>query len=347
MSWRSPESFPPGNGEWEVKERTTTRRIGDEDVKAYVEKVSSQMGLGGPLIASPTTAQFLPPIRVPELQDAILSSVAGKLKVLAWIALSGSLLCALALAAPQLKDASTVARMAALMALIAAYWFYNHRVASRDRPIYLEWSIFLDWQRRCAGASHYVAMGVIGAFGLLQLGYTVAGYEPEAVFYDLGVVFALVDQGEYWRFLIGPFLHAGFSHWALNFLLCLLALPYLTPFKDRWSVLLIGYASIVLSGVVVYAQYRLGFAANQRVDSFAGVSALIYFACGFAIANTMRNKDWYPRQYTRGLVVSTIILLASPHVMASNISFAAHATGLVVGLLAGLIFNPSQLRSRS
>jgi hypothetical protein len=293
--WRSPDSFPAGNGEWGVAQGPATKPISEEDAKGYARTVSSRMGAGGPLISSPATSHFLPPIRVPELQAFILSQIVARLKSLAGIALSFALVCVVLLAARP-NDSFTVARLAALLALIAAFWLYNYRVASRDQATYLEWSIYLDWQKRFAGANYYVPLAVIGAFGLLQLGYAIAGYDRDALFHKFGVVFASIDQGEYWRFLCGPFLHAGAMHWTVNFLLCLLALPYLTPFKNQLRVLLLGYAATVLSAVAVYAQFKSGFGSNHLGDSFAGVSAFIYFVCGFAIANTVANKDWYPRR---------------------------------------------------
>jgi membrane associated rhomboid family serine protease len=341
MDWRSSDCFPAGTGEWAVAQGPATGRISEEEAKRYARTVSSRMGAGGPLISSPATSCFLPAIRVPELQDFILSLVAVKLKGLAWLALSLALISALLLAASP-DDAATVARTAVLLALIAAFWFYNHRVASRDRSTYLEWSIYLDWQTRCAGANYYLPLAAIGAFGLLQLGFAFGGYDRDFLFYKFGVVFASIDQGEYWRFFIGPFLHAGVAHWALNFVLCLLVLSYLTPYKNRWSVLLLGYMAIVLSAVAVYAQYKWGI--GHVTDSFAGVSALIYFACGFTIANATSSKDWYPRRYVSGLAVSTIILLVSPHIVSGNISFVAHATGLFAGLFAGPFYKPGAIR---
>jgi membrane associated rhomboid family serine protease len=339
MDWRSSDTFPAGNGEWAVARNAATTVISEEDAKVFAKAVSSRMGAGGPLISSPAAGRFLPPIRVPELQAYIVSLIASKLKSLALIAISFALVCALLLA-KRPNDAPMVARMAGLLALIAAFWFYNYRVASRDRATYLEWSIYLDWQKRFAGANYYVPLVVVGAFGLLQLACFAAGYDRDVLFYEFGVVFASIDRGEYWRFLVGPFLHASATHWTLNFVLCLLVLPYLTPYKNRWGVLLLGYAATVLSAAAVYAQFKSGFGSNHLGDSFAGVSAFIYFVCGFAIANTVANQVWYPRRYVSGLAVSTFILLASPHVVNGSISFVAHATGLIVGLCAGLFFKP-------
>lgn len=345
MDWRGTDIFPAGNGEWAVAKGAATAPISEADARALAKAVSSRMGAGGPLISSPATSRFLPPIRVPELQALILSLVAGKLKMLAWIALSFALVCAILLVVKPPNDASMVARVAILLTLIAAFWFYNQRVASRDQATYLQWSIYLDWQSRSAGANYYLPLGVIAAFGLLQLGFSIAGFDRDFLFHRFGVAFAPIEQGEYWRFLIGPFLHAGAGHWTLNFVLCLLVLPYLTPYRNRMGVLLLGYAAIVLSAVAVYGQFEWGFGSNSAVDSFAGVSALVFFACGFTIANAIANPSWYPDKYVSGLAVTSAILLVSPHVVDGNISFVAHATGLLVGLVGGLFFKPEATKS--
>jgi membrane associated rhomboid family serine protease len=330
MDWRDTSQFPASDGTWAVVDGKTRRDVSQPDIARTARKVGSQLGVGGPLVASPSTQRFLPAIRVPELQDSVLASVTSGLKVLAWIALAVSVLGAALLLVLKANDTATVVRTAILAALISGYWFFQHRVATRDRATFLEWTIFLDWQRRFAGLNLRLPLAVIAAFGLLQLAAAVAGLDRDFLFYKFGVVFASIDQGEYWRFLIGPFLHASVAHWAMNLAFCLLVLPYLTPFKDQWGVLLIGYAAIVLSAVGAYA--------FDAADSFAGVSALIYYACGFAITNALANKDWYPRQYTTGLVVSTLILVASPHVVSGSISFTAHAIGLLTGLVAGRFF---------
>jgi membrane associated rhomboid family serine protease len=342
--WRSSSLFPASSGEWGVKEGDTAKRISEEDARGNVSKVSSQMGIGGPLMSSPSTAHFLPPIRVPEMQEPILSLVAHKLKGLAWFALAVSLLCALLLLAPQLKDASIVARTAGLLALVAGFWFFSYWIASHRRSIYLEWTIYLDWQRRFAGANLYLPLAVIVAFGLLQLGFSFAGHDRDELFFRFGVIFESIDRGEYWRFFVGPFLHADASHLALNLLFCLLVLPYLTPYRRRWDVLLLAYGAVVLSGVVVYLQHKSGI-GSISTGGFAGISALIYFACGFALANTLAHRSWYPPRYATWLLVSTVILLASPHIVDGSISFTAHATGLVVGLIAGPLFSPNERKT--
>jgi membrane associated rhomboid family serine protease len=338
--WRGLDAFPTSTGEWAVREKSATVPISAADAQRFVKKIAAQMGVGGPLISSPSTKHFLPAVRVPELQGPILANVASGLKTLSWVAFSLALLCAGLLATGRASAPDVITRTTGLLVLIAAFWFYNHRVAARDPAIYRDWAIYLDWQRRFAGANLRVPLAVIAVFGLLQWGFSLAGYERDFLFHRFGVVFADIDRGEWWRLLVGPFLHASATHWALNFVLCLLVLPYLTPFRNRWGVLLLAYGSVVFSAVAVFAQSRFGL-ATIYTDSFAGVSALVYFACGFALSNAWRCQDWYPARHASSLFVITLILLASPHVLGDQISFVAHAAGLLVGLAAGSTYKPT------
>ncbi len=157
--------------------------------------------------------------------------------------------------------------------------------------------------------------------------------------YRLGaLVPAEVAAGAWWRLLTATFLHFGFVHLLLN----MLALAVLGPFVERqlgWiryslSYLAVGVGSMTTITILAMqglSRTTLALGASGAVMGLIGVEA------GILLLLWRRRPSRFVGQRLRllGLIVAlqTFFDLTMPH-----ISFVGHISGVVLGLIAGLIF---------
>jgi rhomboid protease GluP len=142
---------------------------------------------------------------------------------------------------------------------------------------------------------------------------------------------ALIEQGQYWRWVSSAFLHTGFWHLAFN----LSGLWVLGKILEPW-----------IGGLRWFAIFVLGGLAGSMASSFAGVTQSDGASGGgFALIGALWVLGW--RVWDRldahdqkllgpvlsgFLVLNLVMGLALPFVDA-----AAHAGGLVLGVVAGLV----------
>jgi rhomboid protease GluP len=142
----------------------------------------------------------------------------------------------------------------------------------------------------------------------------------------------MLDRGEYWRIFAAMFLHANVLHWAANsWALYQLGALYEAMFGTRRFLLV-----YLVTGVCA----SIASSLNVKYAS-VGASGAIMGILGAFIFSIRRSPQWRHEPWTKGLVSQLMfwaaVNLAIGFYASEYIDNVAHVTGLVSGLLLGLI----------
>jgi len=156
--------------------------------------------------------------------------------------------------------------------------------------------------------------------------------------------YAVVVQGEYWRFFTALFLHAGAAHLFFN----LFALYVLGPPLER-SIGALRFAACYLisgfgssAGVVLLTVFGLVHAA-QVVGASGCVMGIVGAWAGFLI-----RHHHVPRARQRLANIAMIVVIQVAFDLSTpQVSMAAHLCGLITGFFAGLALAPKKIPSKT
>jgi membrane associated rhomboid family serine protease len=138
---------------------------------------------------------------------------------------------------------------------------------------------------------------------------------------------SLIDGGEWWRFASAMFLHAGWVHLLFN----VMALHYLGRIVEN-ALGVSGFLLIYFGGGLLASYFSYLYSDNLSVGASGSVFALL----GSAAAYGLYNRNRIPPRLKRFLVVSPLVWIGinvAFSLSIPNIDLAAHAGGLVVGIL--------------
>lgn len=146
------------------------------------------------------------------------------------------------------------------------------------------------------------------------------------------IVPGMLQRGEYWRIVAAMFLHANVLHWAANsWALYQLGALYEAMFGTR-RFLLVYFVTGACASI----------ASSLKVtEASVGASGAILGILGAFIFSIRRSPQWRHEPWTKGLVSQLMfwagINLAIGFYASEYIDNVAHVTGLVSGLLLGLL----------
>ena len=138
---------------------------------------------------------------------------------------------------------------------------------------------------------------------------------------------ALIDGGEWWRFASAMFLHAGWVHLFFN----VMALHYLGRIVEN-ALGVSGFLLIYFGGGIVAGFFSYLYSTSLSVGASGSVFALL----GASAAYGLYNRNRIPQRMKRFLVVSPVVWIGLNIVLSlsiPNIDVAAHAGGLIVGVI--------------
>ncbi|CAL9661406.1 Rhomboid protease GlpG [Actinosynnema sp. ALI-1.44] len=158
--------------------------------------------------------------------------------------------------------------------------------------------------------------------------------EQAPLFGDFGLwPWAVVVDGEWWRFVTNAFTHFGFLHLALNMVWLAILGWLLEPAFGTARFLAVSVLSILGCGAAVYLFGNPGSIG-------AGASGLVYGLMG-AVLVAMRPMGFNP-----GVVLPVFVLNVVSSFTLPGASLLGHAGGFVAGaaVTAGLVFAPREKR---
>lgn len=193
--------------------------------------------------------------------------------------------------------------------------------------------LLLDWFT----PNIYVCWIVLGINILVFVAMLLSGFNP-----DKGSPEALlkwgadygpltVTRGEWWRVLTCCFVHLGFVHLGFN----MVVLYQIGPFMER---LLGNIGFLIVYLVAGVAGAVCGLAVHPYIIS-AGASGAIFGLYGALIGFLALRRDSIPGPALKKILKSAVIFLvynAVYGVLRSGTDLAAHAGGLIGGLICGV-----------
>ncbi|HKP54825.1 MAG TPA: rhomboid family intramembrane serine protease [Chloroflexia bacterium] len=144
-----------------------------------------------------------------------------------------------------------------------------------------------------------------------------------------GLVKDAVWEGEVWRLLTGPLLHANFLHLYFN-VLTLLVLGSVVEAMAGWAL----FSLLLLLSIVSGSIFSLLLLPATSVGVSGGLMGLI----GFLTMLGYFHRKHLPPGFLRSMLYSIALIAALGVIAFSYIDNAAHLGGLVAGVILGLVF---------
>ncbi len=285
---------------------------------------------------SPETPEMVPPWEVPFVLDALRNEIAGRARRELRITTGGSAALVLAfwaLTPPMLALMLTGVVGALLVLLIGSV---RRRVRQAERLSAEELSRGFDAlvEQRTEEALPIPATRSlalpIAAVGAVQLFAFAASIEAGSLHREA------VAAGEGWRLLTAPMLHGGILHFWMNYAaLENLGRTMETRGPRAW-VPLVFLASALAGGAA-------SLALPPDVRS-VGASGGLMGMFGFLAVMGFRRKRDLPEGFLKGLLINIAFIAVVGAAAYQFIDNAAHAGGLLAGVLIGLLAVPGDAR---
>lgn len=297
--------------------------------KNRVEKAVSGWHVFDPLIvATPESSKFLPPIFVPEFAETLHANILAKHK---FALVSFVLIFLVFFAALYLMHSPLVYRLAPLIPFVSFHLYFDTYCVHRSKELIQERSLFVHWvfTQKNIFLKFFIAAMVIA--GLLQCFYQWKFGTVDELVIKYGMHFASVNPGEWWRAIVGPFIHASPLHWLGNFLFGIIAIG-LAGAMGKKS--LIGNFLVFSTFSVLAVQFlRLGV----HTDAIVGISGGIFGVFGWVIGFSVREREKFPRFFWVTMLSFSVMTVVMSTLMSANGSQTAHVAGLLLGVTFGLI----------
>lgn len=326
MDWRNLERLPEASGEtWQARRGRGPVFTDKRAIDAAAAKWSPLDPL---LVCPPGGRRFVPVLAVDEYRDIVRRSYHKR--QLAVIVVLVVFAAGLAVSGWAVGRASALYTSLAALA-IAGFGALEYCLSVKQPDVLFDRALLRLWvgERGRAYAVGWAVMML--AAGALQLAgeHMLGGHEP--LILKLGAVHARILDGELWRLVVGPFLHADAAHWMGNLALLVFAGAIAGALMGRASIVLFVGASSF--GALVSTL----LASRTHTDAYLGVSAGIFALLGWCAGAALRRPARFPRHFAAtalGFGAMSFVVAAVLNPQASNLG---HAAGLIAGLACGAV----------
>ncbi len=183
----------------------------------------------------------------------------------------------------------------------------------------------------------WVTIGII-AINIIISAFVFFGGDTNNPVYmiDCGALYcpAIVEHGEYWRFLSAAFLHFGFMHLFHNMFMFACIGPYLEKAVGHFRFLVLYLLSALAGTVLSFTSMLLEAEGEAGVS--AGASGAIFGVMGGLFWVVIRNKGKYEGMTLRGFVIM-IVLCLYYGIVTAGVDNWAHVGGMLMGFLSAII----------
>jgi len=279
------------------------------------------------LVAPPGSAKFKNVLDIAGLSETAFRSAKRGHK----ISMSVAFTTAVAFTALYIFKADEKAAELALVSLVLTLFFIaDYKITVANLESLKRRANFVNKTFEFGGLLYYwLALMLFIGFAQLAL---MQLYGLDEVYIQFGAFFESITEGEAWRFLTGPYLHSGFSHWITNLLFLTLAVPVSAAMSQSGSIV-----AFVLGNIFAcIAMYILKLVGLNSADVYVGVSAGLYAMLGLAMGIAFFTKD---RDTELGFTIALFLgmSLIITAVMNPNAANAAHVTGVLAGIIIALL----------
>ena len=348
--WARPDAFPEAGPGWGWVDRKG-RRIPCSSFEELSNTIVKDAGARVDLVWTPDAPGLVLPEEIPALHAALRDArirwaqweiEEGKRQMLMFGAALGLMLAWHGLRTGHILSSGTMG-LALLLFLILGFipWYQGRKRLRRarvwaagemaaDAPV-LRFETWLAIQKAPATRLLLALMALVG---LAQVWVEVRSPSPFGITVAMaGLTKHAGHAADGWRLLTAPFLHGHWLHWLMN----ASALAYLGKRVEtfaRWPHLVLSF--LVAAWIGGEASAR--FVATQSVGASGGLMGLL----GFLLVFETLHRRLVPESSRRRLVGGVVLTAAIGFVFHRFIDNAAHAGGLVAGMVyAALVFPKS------
>jgi membrane associated rhomboid family serine protease len=348
--WERDDAFPEAGPGWGWVDRRG-RRVPCAGFEELSEAIVNDAGARVDLVWTPAAKGYVLPEEVAELFPAMREArirwarwdiSEGKRQMLVFAAVLG-ILVLYHLAARERMLASGTVGLALLLFLILGFlpWYRGRKRLERASRWAPEQMVedgrvlrFEAWLAIQKTPLTRLLLGLLAFVGLVQAYAEIR--DPRA----FGVTIAMAGltkfdghATEWWRLFTAPFLHGHWVHWLMN----ASALAYLGKRVEvfaRWPHLALSF----LISAWIGGEASARFTTSPSIGASGGLMGLL----GFLLVFESLHRRLVPESARQRLVVGVLLTAALGVVFSHFIDNAAHAGGLVAGMIyAALVFPKS------
>ncbi|RYZ49644.1 MAG: rhomboid family intramembrane serine protease [Proteobacteria bacterium] len=132
-------------------------------------------------------------------------------------------------------------------------------------------------------------------------------------------------QGDWWRLITSPFVHADFLHLASNSMLFLIFATLLNNYYGRWAFPVLS----VLGAAATEAIALLTYPANVRL---VGASGMVYLMAGMWLVYFARHSSYLKLSHRVMRVIAFVLVVLVPTSFEPQVSYRSHAIGFILGV---------------
>lgn len=347
--WARADAFAEAGPGWGWVDRKG-RRIACESFEELARAIVKDAGARVDLVWTPDAPGFVLPEEIPALHTALREA---RIRWAAWEIEEGKRQMLMFAAAvllmmawngfkPARIMASGSTGLALLLFLILGFipWYQGHKRQKKariwaagemaaDAPV-LRFETWLSIQKSPATR---LLLGLMALAGLVQVLVEIREPLPRATFWMAGLTKSAGAATDWWRLLTAPFLHGHWIHWLMN----ASALAYLGKRVEvfaRWPHLVLSF----LISAWIGGEASARFTQSTSIGASGGLMGLL----GFLLVFESMHRRLVPESARRRLLAGVLLTAAIGIVFSRIIDNAAHAGGLVAGMVyAALVFPPS------
>lgn len=305
---------------WSVLKKQEHLCAGIDDVR---HKLAHWNPLSRMLVGQPGASQFAVPCDVPLLSAEL---VARTRRTLAIGAFGWTFLAAMAILMYLRSNDNYFLGFAGMAAVMASLSCSERWFGLSDWKGLSQRSVFFYWLRTAPSPrTSFFAALVIGLLaGVCQVLVQTKLEGFEALIEEYGFYYQSVRQGEHWRVLTVPFLHASVPHFLSNLTL----LAFIAPVAGALAGAR-GVVAVTLVGCFAgaYSQMWLGPGGDAQVGASAGILALYAHVTGLSL---LRVID-LPKGFVWVIATVAVASVLGAGLFSTTVANAAHLTGLFVG----------------
>lgn len=271
---------------------------------------------------------MLPPICFPSLGPSLQERVLFQFRLLMLLILcmAAGFFCTAAI----LHDRYFV-NAGIAMALLFTFEFLRYVFVFRDQGKLRDFSRFISW---CYLQPQTQMIGMVSMMllaGMVQYYLQQKSGGLLSLIEQYGLVFETA-RSQPWRYIYGPFLHAGLAHWTINlgFLIIGAGLAFpLGRWQVVWALFFVGV--FVPSITLAFLPHWVGS------DAVLGVSGGVFALFGWVSGIALRNRREMPIGLWWMIAYFLIVIAVVSILVDYRSSWFCHFFGLVVGMAAGTL----------
>ncbi len=140
-------------------------------------------------------------------------------------------------------------------------------------------------------------------------------------------------QGEWWRLVTSPFVHADFIHLLSNSMLFLVFATLLNNYFGRWAFPVLS----VFGAAATEAIALLTYPADVQL---VGASGMVYLMAGMWLVYFARNSSYLKLSHRLMRIVAFVLVVLLPSTIEPQVSYRSHAIGFGLGLFIATLSLP-------